>query len=66
MPSCIPGDDDYNAGILDAMVVKARGGHDIVCASRSCRPFRWSASLAEGILVRAAGHPVSSRRRADT
>jgi dolichol-phosphate mannosyltransferase len=29
-----PGDDDYNAGILDAMVVKAREGNDIVCASR--------------------------------
>jgi glycosyltransferase involved in cell wall biosynthesis len=29
-----PGDDDYNAGILDAMVEKAAEGNDIVCASR--------------------------------
>lgn len=30
----IPADDDYNAGILDAMVQKAEAGSDIVCASR--------------------------------
>lgn len=29
-----PADDDYNAGMLDAMVAKAGQGHDIVCASR--------------------------------
>ena len=29
-----PADDDYNAGILDAMVAKAIGGAEIVCASR--------------------------------
>jgi dolichol-phosphate mannosyltransferase len=29
-----PGDDDYNAGILDSMIAKAREGNDIVCASR--------------------------------
>jgi hypothetical protein len=29
-----PGDDDFNAGILDAMVAKACEGNDIVCASR--------------------------------
>jgi len=29
-----PGDDDYNAGILDEMVAKACEGNDIVCASR--------------------------------
>ncbi len=29
-----PADDDFNAGILDAMVAKARQGNDIVCASR--------------------------------
>ena len=29
-----PADDDFNAGILDAMVAKARAGCDIVCASR--------------------------------
>jgi dolichol-phosphate mannosyltransferase len=29
-----PGDDDYNAGILDVMVAKASEGNDIVCASR--------------------------------
>jgi glycosyltransferase involved in cell wall biosynthesis len=27
-------DDDYNAGIIDAMVAKAKGGCDIVCATR--------------------------------
>jgi dolichol-phosphate mannosyltransferase len=29
-----PADDDYNAGMLDAMVAKADSGCDIVCASR--------------------------------
>ncbi len=29
-----PADDDYNTGILDAMVVEAATGCDIVCASR--------------------------------
>jgi len=29
-----PADDDYNAGIIDAMVEKATQGNDIVCASR--------------------------------
>lgn len=29
-----PADDDYNAGIVDAMVAKARDGNKIVCASR--------------------------------
>ena len=30
----LPADDDFNAGILDSMVALARGGSDIVCASR--------------------------------
>jgi dolichol-phosphate mannosyltransferase len=30
----LPADDDYNAGMLDAMVAKAQAGCDIVCASR--------------------------------
>ncbi len=29
-----PADDDFNAGILDAMVAKAEQGYEIVCASR--------------------------------
>jgi dolichol-phosphate mannosyltransferase len=29
-----PADDDYNAGMLDAMVAKAEAGCDVVCASR--------------------------------
>ena len=29
-----PADDDYNAGIVDAMVQAAQQGHDVVCASR--------------------------------
>jgi dolichol-phosphate mannosyltransferase len=50
-----PGDDDYNAGILDAMVAKAREGNDIVCASR----FMPSGSMVgcpwlKAFLVRAA------------
>jgi hypothetical protein len=32
-----PADDDYNAGILDAMVAKAAQGCDVVCASRFVR-----------------------------
>jgi len=30
----LPADDDYNAGILDALVARADSGCDIVCASR--------------------------------
>jgi glycosyltransferase involved in cell wall biosynthesis len=30
----LPADDDYNAGILDALVARANSGCDIVCASR--------------------------------
>jgi glycosyltransferase involved in cell wall biosynthesis len=30
----LPADDDYNAGIIDAMVARADSGCDIVCASR--------------------------------
>ncbi len=33
----LPADDDYNAGMLDAMVAKADSGCDIVCASRFMR-----------------------------
>jgi dolichol-phosphate mannosyltransferase len=33
----VPADDDYNAGIIDAMVAKAETGCDIVCASRFMR-----------------------------
>jgi len=29
-----PADDDFNAGIIDAMVAKAEQGNDLVCASR--------------------------------
>lgn len=29
-----PADDDFNAGIIDAMVARAERGNDIVCASR--------------------------------
>jgi UDP-N-acetyl-D-mannosaminuronic acid dehydrogenase len=32
-----PGDDDYNAGILDKMVAAAEAGSEIVCASRFMR-----------------------------
>ena len=30
----LPADDDYNAGIIDALVMRAEAGCDIVCASR--------------------------------
>jgi len=50
-----PADDDYNAGMLDAMVGKAEGGCDIVCASRfmaggSMQGCPW----LKAVLVRAA------------
>ncbi len=49
-------DDDYNAGIIDAMLEKAEAGYDIVCASR----FMPGGSMIgcpwlKAILVRAAG-----------
>jgi dolichol-phosphate mannosyltransferase len=50
-----PADDDYNAGILDAMVAKARGGCDIVCASRFMRGGSMiGCPWPKAILVRAA------------
>jgi len=50
-----PADDDYNAGMLDAMAAKAEGGCDIVCASRfmaggSMQGCPW----LKAVLVRAA------------
>jgi dolichol-phosphate mannosyltransferase len=30
----LPADDDFNAGMIDAMVAKAQAGCDVVCASR--------------------------------
>ena len=30
----LPADDDFNAGIIDALVARAENGCDIVCASR--------------------------------
>jgi dolichol-phosphate mannosyltransferase len=30
----LPADDDYNAGIIDALVARVDSGCDIVCASR--------------------------------
>jgi glycosyltransferase involved in cell wall biosynthesis len=50
-----PADDDFNAGIIDAMVVQAAGGCDIVCASR----FMAGGSMVgcpwlKAVLVRAA------------
>jgi glycosyltransferase involved in cell wall biosynthesis len=51
-----PADDDYNAGILDKMVARARDGCDIACASR----FMPGGSMVgcpwlKAVLVRAAG-----------
>jgi len=50
-----PADDDYNAGILDAMAAQAQSGCDIVCASR----FMPGGSMTgcpwlKAVLVRAA------------
>jgi dolichol-phosphate mannosyltransferase len=50
-----PADDDYNAGIIDAMFKKAQQGNDIVCASR----FVLGGSMAgcpwlKAVLVRCA------------
>ena len=50
-----PGDDDYNAGILDSMVAKAREGNDIVCASRFMPGGSMvGCPLLKALLVRAA------------
>jgi len=50
-----PGDDDYNAGILDTMVAKARAGNDIVCASRFMSGGRMvGCPWLKAILVRTA------------
>ena len=62
-----PADDDYNAGMLDAMVGMAQGGCDIVCASRFMAGRQHGGlPLAEG----GAGahrqfHALSSRPAAD-
>lgn len=48
-----PGDDDYNAGRIDTMVLKARDGSDIVVASRLMRGgMMVGAPLLKAVLVR--------------
>ncbi len=50
-----PADDDFNAGMLDAMVGKAQGGCDIVCASRFMPGGRMvGCPWLKAVLVRAA------------
>ena len=62
-----PADDDYNAGMLDAMVGKAEAGCDIVCASRfmqggSMQGCPWLKAL----LVRAANFTLYHLARLPT
>ena len=62
-----PADDDYNAGMLDAMVAKADSGCDIVCASRfmqggSMQGCPWLKAL----LVRAANFTLYHLARLPT
>ena len=62
-----PADDDYNAGMLDAMVGKAQTGCDIVCASRfmqggSMQGCPWLKAL----LVRAANFTLYHLARLPT
>ena len=63
-----PADDDYNAGMLDAMVELAREGCDIVCASRFMpggEMVGWP--WLKAVLVRSANFTLASfRRRPDT
>lgn len=50
-----PGDDDYNAGRIDAMVARAREGNDIVVASRLMRGGKMvGAPWLKSVLVRAS------------
>ncbi|MBV6487417.1 MAG: glycosyltransferase [Pseudorhodoplanes sp.] len=62
-----PADDDYNAGMLDAMAAKAEQGHDIVCASR----FMPGGSMTgcpwlKAVLVRAANFTLRHIARLPT
>ena len=62
-----PADDDYNAGMLDAMVGKAQAGCDIVCASRfmaggSMQGCPW----LKAVLVRAANFTLYHLARLPT
>jgi len=50
-----PADDDFNAGVLDEMVSRARDGCDIVCASRFMRGGRMvGCPWLKAVLVRSA------------
>ncbi len=62
-----PADDDYNAGMLDAMVAKAESGCDVVCASRfmpggEMRGCPW----LKAVLVRAANFTLFHLARLPT
>jgi dolichol-phosphate mannosyltransferase len=62
-----PADDDFNAGIIDAMVAQADKGCDIVCASR----FMAGGSMVgcpwlKAVLVRAAGFTLYHLARLPT
>ena len=63
----LPADDDYNAGIIDAMVRLAETGCDVVCASR----FMPSGSMVgcpwlKAVLVRAANFTLHHLARLPT
>jgi glycosyltransferase involved in cell wall biosynthesis len=62
-----PADDDYNAGMLDRMVQLARGGCDIVCASRfAAGGAMVGCPLLKAALVRAANFTLHHFARLPT
>ena len=63
----LPADDDFNAGILDKMVVMARQGCDIVCASRFIPGGRMvGCPLLKAVLVRTAAFTLHYLARLPT
>jgi dolichol-phosphate mannosyltransferase len=63
----LPADDDYNAGMLDAMVAKADSGCDIVCASRFMRGGSMHrCPWLKGVLVRAGNFTLYHLARLPT
>ena len=62
-----PADDDYNAPLLDGMVAAARGGCDIVCASRFIPGGAMvGCPLIKAVLVRSANFTLRHVARLPT
>jgi glycosyltransferase involved in cell wall biosynthesis len=63
----LPADDDFNAAILDSMVRLARGGCDIVCASRFMPGGRMEGCpWLKAVLVRSAAFALHRIARVPT